>query len=427
MTSSPTTADVSIIGAGPAGLMAAERIALAGFSVAIFEQKPTVGRKFLRAGIGGLNLSHSEDPALFLSRYSQPANVQAWLEKFNSSALRLWAKNLGIETFVGSSGRIFPVEKKAAPLLRAWVKRLKKHNVKIYTHHQWLGWDNKNQLLIQDTQHHNNENKTFPLQSKAYLFCLGGGSWHKLGSDGLWLEKFKNADIDCNDFEASNGGFEYSWSKKLCNNYAGTPLKNISLSVLAPTAGSQNKDIITFPKRKGEALISDYGIEGSLIYAASAAIRTAIKTQGRADIAWDLLPDKTPTQIHAALSTKQGKQSLSNFLRKKLGLQGSKLSLLYELGNDINNLQTLPDQIKNLPQTITQSRPINEAISTAGGVSFTALNKNLMLKNHTGLFCAGEMIDWDAPTGGYLLNACFASGLIAGEGIIQYLNNRPTP
>jgi len=396
-----------IIGAGPAGLMAAEQIARAGYRVDVFERMPSVGRKFLRAGVGGLNLTHAERFDDFCLRYSEPEVVTDWLQQFDPQALRAWAAGLGIETFVGSSGRVFPVQGKASTMLRAWLQRLQGAGVRIHTRHQWLGWQD-------DALRFTSPAGDICVPAQVTILALGGGSWSRLGSDGKWAGTLKLAGIETGAFTPSNCGFNYPWSEHIRKRFAGAPLKSVVLKVSA--------DDGTF-ERRGEAVISRHGVQGALIYHASRQILAQIAAQGEALLEWDLLPDRSAPAVLTALLLPRGKSSLANHLRKRLGISGIKAALLYELSNgvDLADPVRLAAQLKCLPQRISSARPLDEAISTAGGIKLGDVDKNLMLRDLPGVFCAGEMLDWDAPTGGYLLNACFASGRIAGIGAAQYL------
>lgn len=413
MTASNTTSEsptAVVIGAGPAGLMAAEQLNQAGIQVDVYEAMPSVGRKFLRAGIGGLNLTHAEDHNDFVSRYSSQANtVEQWLGVFDAKALREWAAGLGIETFVGSSGRVFPTAMKAAPLLRAWLKRLRKNGTRIHLRHRWLGWNSKGELLIENRQ------QQFTIQPKIVIFAMGGASWSKLGADGLWKPEFEKNAIECQPFLPSNCGFNAAWRTPFQKDQQGQPLKSVALAY-------SNADGQRWYK-KGEAMISKHGIEGSLVYAASSGIRDQILAQGHCDIYWDLLPDKSLEQLTQAVAQKRPKDSLSSFLRRSFKLDASKQALLNQLTTkeQARNLHNLPTLVKNLHQRLESSRPLDEAISTAGGVNMAALTPALMLKNKAGYYCVGEMLDWEAPTGGYLLTACFASGLVAGQDAAKLL------
>lgn len=403
-------AEAVVIGAGPAGLMAAEQLSNAGYRVDVYDAMPSVGRKFLRAGVGGLNLSHTEAFELFCRRYTHAEVVGGWLKRFDADHLRAWARGLGIETFVGTSGRIFPVQKKASPLLRAWLQRLQQQGINIHTRCRWIGFDGG---LLQ-------VHSTAGLQSvraQVVVLALGGGSWSRLGSDGAWQRVLNAEGVETVPFTPSNCGFDYLWSEHLRVRFAGSPLKAVALRVDSTLGNFQ---------RQGEAVVSVQGVQGALIYHASRLIRQLIERDGEATIHWDLLPDKTPESVAAALSASRGKESMSNYLRKRLGLAGVKAALLYELAekDSLNSPDRLAVIVKNLPQTLKQPRPIDEAISTDGGVSLADLDEQLMLKQLPGVFCAGEMLAWDAPTGGYLLNACMASGVVAGQGAVSFLKKQ---
>jgi len=410
---------VLIIGAGPAGLMAAEQIASAGVSVHIVDAMPSPGRKFLRAGVGGLNLTHAEPAPDFLSRYSSQDQIQQWLERFDASAVRAWAAGLGIDTFVGSSARVFPVGLKAAPLLRAWLQRLRASGVTLHTRHRWMGFVTSPAGDPQGGTVHRLQTPDGEVQvrSQAVVFAMGGGSWARLGSDGKWQSAMAGAGISCVPWQAANCGFDYSWSEALLSRYAGAPLKSIALRV--PSRHEPDFE------SRGEALISRHGIQGSVVYAASALLREEIVRHGEVTLFWDLFPDFDQARLRAMLQTARGKESLSNWLRKRVGLEGVRLSLLYELGGAAaRDPAQLPALLKHLPQTLRKPRPLDEAISTAGGVSLAQLDAQLMLVACPGVFFAGEMLDWEAPTGGYLLTGCLASGVVAGQAVVRFLAGR---
>ena len=399
---------VTIIGGGPAGLMAAEVLSLAGARVDLYDGMPSVGRKFLLAGVGGMNITHSEAYPAFLARYAERAPQMApLLRGFGAEALCEWIHGLGIQTFVGTSGRVFPTDMKAAPLLRAWLKRLRDQGVVIHTRHRWLGWSTDGGLLI----HSPDGEKT--IHSDAVLLALGGGSWSRLGSDGAWVERLADKGVSCAPLQPSNCGFEVSaWSELMVSKFAGAPLKNVAIGL------ADDKP------RLGECVITATGIEGSLIYALSAPIREAINRHGVATVHIDLLPSKPLDKVRAALAKPRGSRSMSKHLHSQLGLDGVKAALLRELASaeHFNDPAQLALAIKALPLTLVNTRPMDEAISTAGGVPFEALDERLMLKQLPGVFCAGEMLDWEAPTGGYLLTGCFASGRAAGRGVLEWLN-----
>ncbi|MBB3047716.1 hypothetical protein FHR99_001982 [Litorivivens lipolytica] len=397
-----TTYPAVVIGGGPAGLMAAEQLALAGHRVAVFDQKPTVGRKFLRAGIGGLNITHSEPYEDMLSRYgNRQDSLSPLLDQFTPAMLRAWCEALGIKTFVGSSGRVFPRQMKAAPLLRRWLERLRTQGVELHTRHRWLGWEGESLRF-------EHQGKNLSVNTRALVLALGGGSWQALGSDGRWSTLLQERGVSCRPFRPSNCGFDYPWPPFISESF-GLPLKSIGLSV-----GDWS--------RQGDALLSHYGIEGSLIYAASSRIRDAIDKRGECTVYWNLCPNRKPDDLQRDLTQKYRNDSIANALRK-LGIKEARLALLKALTSksQMQQRETLPALLTALPQTLRQYRPIDEAISTAGGIDFTELDKDLMIRSLPGVFCAGEMLDWEAPTGGYLLNACFASGLIAGQAAATFL------
>lgn len=401
---------VAIIGGGPAGLMAAEVLSQAGVKVDLYDGMPSVGRKFLLAGVGGMNITHSEAYPAFLSRYAERAPQMApLLRAFDADALCQWIHELGIETFVGSSGRVFPTDMKAAPLLRAWLKRLRESGVVIHTRHRWLGWQADGQLLVDSPEGQKQ------LKPDAVLLALGGGSWARLGSDGAWMPLLAERGVDLAPLQPSNCGFDVAgWSEVLRSKFAGAPLKNIAIALEHSSP------------RLGECVITATGIEGSLIYAWSAPIREAINQHGEATILIDLLPGKPVDKVAAALAKPRGSRSMSKHLHSQLGIDGVKAALLRELtpAGHFNDTGQLAGAIKALPLKLIKARPLDEAISSAGGVRFEAVDENLMLNALPGVFCAGEMLDWEAPTGGYLLTGCFASGRAAGLGVLSWLQAR---
>ena len=382
---------ICIIGGGPAGLMAAEVLAQAGQTVQVYDAMPSLGRKFLLAGIGGMNITHSEAKPAFLQRYrAQQGWVDGWLEQFDAQAVRDWAQGLHIETFVGSSGRVFPKDMKAAPLLRAWLQRLRSMGVKIHTRSRWLGWDEQGDLRIATVD---GEQR---VQARAVLLALGGASWPRLGSDAAWLPILEQQGIAIEPLQASNCGFE----------------------VAGCVAGQ--------PFRQGEWVVTRSGVEGSLVYALSADIRERINQNGHCTVLLDCLPHKSLAQVQSSLEKPRGKKTLTKHLQVQLGLEGVKAALLRELAppESFTDMPQLAQYIKALPLNLLRARPIAEAISTAGGVRADMLDAGLMLKHKPGVFCAGEMLDWDAPTGGYLLTACFASGFVAGHGMLSWLASK---
>jgi uncharacterized flavoprotein (TIGR03862 family) len=399
-----------VIGGGPAGLMAAEVLAGAGVQVELFDAMPSVGRKFLLAGVGGMNITHSEQREAFLSRYGQRVQPLAPLiDAFDNQALCAWIHGLGIETFVGTSGRVFPTDMKAAPLLRAWLKRLREAGVVIHTRHRWLGWDANGALLIDGPDGQRS------LSADATVLALGGGSWQRLGSDGAWVPLLAERAVDISPLRPANCGFEVAgWSELFRDKFAGAPVKPVALALAGGTP------------RQGEFVVTAGGIEGSLVYALSAGIRERIEQAGSATVHLDLLPNRSLEQVAKAVAQPRGSKSMANHLRGRLGLDGVRAGLLRELSTaaDYADPQRLAQLIKALPLTVVRPRPLDEAISSAGGVTFEALDEQLMLKALPGVFCAGEMLDWEAPTGGYLLTACFASGRAAGLGALQWLERQ---
>lgn len=407
---SPTPASpfsAAIIGGGPAGLMAAEVLAQAGVRVELYDAMPSVGRKFLLAGVGGMNITHSEAKPAFISRYGQrQAEVAGLLSDFDADALRAWIHGLGINTFVGSSGRVFPTDMKAAPLLRAWLKRLREQGVSIHTRQRWLGWSEDGALRIATPS---GEQR---VTADATLLALGGGSWARLGSDGAWVALLQARGVPIAPLQASNCGFDVTaWSPFLRDKFAGAPLKNVSLAL--PGAAP----------RPGEFVLTATGIEGSLVYALSAPIREQINQHGSATVYLDLLAQTPLAKLQAALGKPRGSQSMAKHLQRQAGIEGVKAALLREVttAEQFNDPLQLAAAIKALPIRLVKARPLDEAISSAGGVPFEQLDRQLMLKQLPGTFCAGEMLDWEAPTGGYLLTACFASGRVAAQGMLDWL------
>ncbi len=395
---------VAIIGAGPAGLMAAEVIAAAGPQaprVRVFERMPSVARKLLMAGRGGLNITHSEALPAFLARYGAAAGWLApHLEKFPPAALRDWCDGLGQATFVGSSGRVFPEAMKASPLLRAWLARLNDLGVEIVTRAEWLGWDTAGALRFADGRHEH---------ADATLLALGGASWPRLGSDGGWCAHL--AGVSIVPLRPANCGFRVAWSEIFRSKHAGTPLKRIAV----PFDGQV---------RRGEAVITQHGIEGGAIYALSAVLREAIARDGAAMLRLDLRPDMERAAVAKLLAEPRRGASLANFLRKRLGLAPVAIGLVQEALHGGQAGQPLVDLIKALPLRLAAPFGLERAISTAGGVALSEVDANLMLHQRPGLFVAGEMLDWEAPTGGYLLQACLATGRAAGQGMLNWLATR---
>ena len=402
--------NIVIIGGGPAGLMAAEILSAHGLAVDLYDAMPSVGRKFLLAGVGGLNITHSEPLDAFIGRYGErAAEVGDWLADFNPQHLRDWAAGLGIATFVGSSGKVFPTEMKAAPLLRAWLHRLRETGVRIHVRHRWLGWGEDGGLRFASPA------GEVLVRADATVLALGGGSWAKLGSDGRWLPVLAERGIEVTPLKPANCGFDVGWSAHLADKFAGAPLKSVALTFTDLTGHSE--------RRVGELVITQSGVEGGLIYAFSARLRNAIEVHGSATFTLDLLPQKTLEQVRTELARPRGADSLANHLRRKLGLEGVRAALLREcLGKDqMSDMNQLAAGIKALPVRLLAPRPLDEAISSAGGVRFDSVDENLMLKALSGVFCAGEMLDWEAPTGGYLLTACLASGRRVAAGVLRFV------
>jgi len=414
---------VLVVGAGPAGLMAAEVLSAAGVTVHVFDAMPSAGRKFLLAGKGGLNLTHSEAADIFASRYGKrQRQIGALLQDFDGKAVRAWAGTLGVDTFVGTSGRVFPVDMKAAPLLRAWLHRLRHPvagpAVQFHMRHRWSGRTAPSSAgepglaLVFDSPQGEVE-----VQADAVLLALGGASWARLGSDGAWVPWLQEHGVAVAPLLPANCGFDVQggWSPHFASRFAGQPFKSVAISF--KTAQGQRF------ARKGEFVATASGLEGSLIYAASSLLRDEIMSQGSAIIDLDLLPDLSPERVLAEVRHPRGSRSLSSHLKSRLHIDGIKAGLLHELlsKEQINDPVRLAAAIKALHITLSAPRPIDEAISSAGGVRFEALDQNLMLMRWPGVFCAGEMLDWEAPTGGYLLTACLASGRCAGRGILAYV------
>lgn len=404
------TPRLAIIGGGPAGLMAAEAACAAGVAVDLYDAKGSVGRKFLLAGKGGLNLTHGEPRARFVERYgARRDEVGRWLDAFDAEALRAWARGLGVETFAGSSGRIFPQDLKAAPLLRGWLRRLRESGVTFHMHHRWLGWQAHCALHFATPQ----GERAVP--ADAVVLALGGASWPQLGSDGAWVAPLQQAGVDIAPLQPANCGFELAWSEHLSSRFAGAPLK--------PVVAHWTDRRGVAHSRQGEFVLSEYGVEGSLIYAIGAELREQIAACDEALLKLDLVPGYTQSALAERLAAPRGKHSIGDWLRRRAGLDAAKCALVFELTDKsvLADPPALAAQLKALPLHLRAPRPVAEAISTAGGVRLEALDEQLMLRARPGVFCAGEMLDWEAPTGGYLLTACFASGLLAGRAAARRL------
>ena len=399
-----------MIGGGPAGLMAAETARAAGLEVHLFEAKGSVGRKFLIAGKGGLNLTHSEPRPAFDSRYRErSAEVGRWLDGFDADALRAWAGDFGIETYVGSSGRVFPLDRKAAPLLRGWVRRLKDAGVLFHVQHRWTGWNADGAL------HFATPDGDVTFHADAVVLALGGGSWPQLGSDGAWVQTLVERGIDVAPLQPANCGFDIGWSAHLASKHAGAPLKPV-VAHWRGTDGSEHT-------LQGECVLTETGIEGSLVYAIAADLREAIQRDGEVTLTLDLVPARTLDRLQQDLAKPRGKRSLSEHLRRQAGIDGAKAALLFEVLDRPawQDPARVAATLKRLPLRLLRARPMAETISTAGGVRLQALDDALMVRDCPGVFVAGEMLDWEAPTGGYLLTACFASGKRAGDGAAAWL------
>jgi uncharacterized flavoprotein (TIGR03862 family) len=396
--------DIAIIGAGPAGLMAAEVVASAGHAVTVYERMPSPARKFLMAGRGGLNLTHSEPLDVFLSRYGDAAGViRKTVEEFPPGYAIDWANGLGQQTFVGSSGRVFPKQMKASPLLRAWLKRLEGLGVVLKTQHTWTGLTTGCSITVATA-----DGSQHSVHPDAVVLALGGATWPRLGSDGRWVSILENAGIDVAPLTPANGGVLVSWSKLFADRFAGAPLKRIAITIGAT-------------KRRGEAVVTRLGLEGGVIYALGPDIRAALDLHGSAQLTVDLKPDVTAQALTERLSRPQGAQPRTNFIRKSTGLDAVAIGLLREAGTHPETAGALALLIKSVPLTVTGCASMERAISTSGGVRFSGLNADFMLSARPGVFVAGEMLDWEAPTGGYLLQAAFATGVKAAQGALRWL------
>lgn len=402
--------DAAVIGAGPAGLRAAEALAAAGLRVEVFDAMPSAGRKFLLAGRGGLNLTHAEPLERFLTRYRDPAGrLEPWVRACSPDRLREWAQGLGVSTFVGSSGRVFPEEMKAAPLLRAWLQRLRRGGVRLHMRHRWIGWAADGACRFATPQ------GELALRPRATVLALGGASWPRLGSNGAWVPWLRERGVPVRSLAPSNCGFDVGWSEHLRTRFAGQPLKSVAISW---------QDGGRWLRQRGEFVLTGTGVEGSLVYAASAALREQLAATGQASFLLDLLPDRSAELVRTEVERPRGPRSLSTHLKSRLKIDGAKAALLHELAprEALADAPALAALLKALPVPVRAPRPIEEAISSAGGVALDSLDAHLMLNGLPGVFCAGEMLDWEAPTGGYLLTACLASGLAAGEGAARWLH-----
>ena len=415
---------VVIVGAGPAGLMAAEVVSAAGYQVHVYDAKPSACRKFLIAGVGGMNITHSEPYTTFITRYYEKSQwLASAISQFDGEAVRAWISSFDMSSFVGSSGRVFTEDMKAAPLLRKWLKRLREAGVEFHMRHRLVNLSNATNVSnVTSTAsqpihqlHVEHDDNAVAVQADAVILAMGGASWPKLGSDGAWQQLLTDNGVEISPLQSANCGFYSHWSEYLQAKYAGEPLKNIAFNF----TNEQDQLICT----KGECIVTKDGMEGSLIYAFSKYLREQINTTGSAQLLIDLLPDFTEAQLLKKLSAPQGKDSFSKYLKRTVGLSGLKVALLHECFTK-QQLQTpasLVTCIKNTAVTFTQTKAIEQAISSAGGVCQNSVNDYFMLNKLAGIFCAGEMLDWEAPTGGYLLTACFATGRLAGKGVVEYL------
>jgi uncharacterized flavoprotein (TIGR03862 family) len=393
--------------------MAAEAALAGGARVDLYDAMASIGRKFLLAGKGGLNLTHSDPPELFLARYGdRRERVAPWLAEFGPDALRTWARELGIDTCVGSSGRVFPADMKAAPLLRAWLRRLRQTGLTLHVRHRWCGWNDKGALCFETTE------GPLTLQADAVVFAMGGGSWPKLGSDGAWVPLFAKRAVPIAPLQPANCGFDVGWSEHFRAKFSGHPVKTVGVVAKSPSGSVM--------RRMGEFVITETGVEGGVIYAVAPYLRDEIQATGRGTLRLDLAPDRELPRLIKDLSQPRGKKTMATHLQRRAHIEGVKSGLLREIVSkeDFADPTRLASAIKSLSLRLTAPRPLEEAISTAGGVGFEALDSRLMVRALPGVFCAGEMLDWEAPTGGYLLTACFASGRVAGGGAVAWLTER---
>jgi uncharacterized flavoprotein (TIGR03862 family) len=394
--------------------MAAEAAVTAGATVELYDAMPSVGRKFLLAGKGGLNLSHSEPMESFLCRYgTRRALIEPAIRLFPPAALMAWARELGVETFVGTSGRIFPTDLKAAPLLRAWLRRLRQTGIRFYVRHRWRGWDEQGKL------HFRTPDGASHVQANAVVLALGGGSWPQLGSDGAWVQFLSGQQVPIAPLKPANCGFDVRWSEHFRTKFSGCPVKTVQV-VVKTVEGAMIRHM-------GEFVVTANGVEGGIIYMVSAFVREVIAAEGTATLQLDLVPDRSLQRLTDDLSRPRSKRTMSTHLKRQAGIMGVKAGLLREVVSKevLADPVRLAAAIKSLSLTLVAPRPLEEAISTAGGVSFEALDTSLMLRSFPGVFCAGEMLDWEAPTGGYLLTGCLATGRLAGGAAAAWAQRHP--
>jgi uncharacterized flavoprotein (TIGR03862 family) len=404
---------IAVVGGGPAGLMAAEAASNAGEEVEIYDAMASVGRKLLLAGKGGLNLTHSEPIEPFLCRYGTGrARLAPIIQSFGPEDIREWVQGLGIGTFVGTSGRVFPTDLKAAPLLRAWLRRLRKAGVRFHVRHRWLGWEERGVLRFCAPGGER------AVDADAVILALGGGSWPKLGSDAAWVPILRQQGVRIIPLRPSNCGFDVRWSSHIKTKFAGHPLKSVAIQVTKPSGDVH--------RQRGECVLTETGLEGGLIYAVSSYLRDEIEKRGQAMLTVDLAPDRDLSRLTRDLSKARGKRTMATHLQRQAGVAGVKSALLREVfpKDTFDDPIRLAKAIKAVPLNLVAARPLEEAISTAGGVLFEELDDRLMVRRLPGVFCAGEMLDWEAPTGGYLLTACLATGRTAGVGAVTWIRER---
>ncbi len=395
--------------------MAAEVLGAHGYAVDIFDRMPTPARKFLMAGKSGLNITHSEELDMFVTRYDEKQpKLESSIRAFSAGDIQAWMDSLGCPSFIGSSGRVFPKAMKASPLLRSWINRLEQYGARLFMRHDWRGWNNDGALVFDTPDGQKMEQYT------ATILALGGASWQRLGSDGRWVKYLDQGDVQVTPFKPANCGLNVDWTDHMKKNFAGSPIKNICLS----TCDSSNR----IQKTQGDLMLTEYGVEGGPVYTLSRFVRERLLTHTGAILSVDLMPDRSLHDLQQALNKPRGKKSLSTFLKRVIGIDKAKTALLHECWPKslflTDDMDALAKAMKSTPISVKSVRPIEEAISSAGGLCFSNLDENLMITKKPGLFCAGEMIDWEAPTGGYLITACFAQGRQAAMGVINWVNDQ---